>query len=146
MTWQPKTIMAAVDGSDSSSRAAQRAADLARLTGAELVVLTVVRPPEGWWGLEGAPPTPEAFATAVAAGRREVLDKVMATLDLAGVRHRTLEEIGEPATVIAGVAEQEQADLLVVGRRGAGMLERLMLGSVADRLAHTAPCPLVIVP
>jgi nucleotide-binding universal stress UspA family protein len=34
----------------------------------------------------------------------------------------------------------------VVGRRGAGVVERLVLGSVADRLAHEAPCPVLIVP
>ena len=136
----------AVDGSDAAQRAAQRAADLARLAGAQLLVLTVVRPPEGWWGLEGSPPTPEAFSTAVAAGRKEVLDKVMSSLDTAGIEVRTLEEIGEPATVIAAVAGQESADVLVVGRRGAGLVERLMIGSVADRLAHTSPCPVMIVP
>lgn len=146
MTWQPKVVLVAVDGSEAAQRAAQRAADLARLAGAELLVLTVVRPPEGWWGLEGSPPTPEAFSTAVAAGRKEVIDKVVANLDTAGLEVRTIEEIGEPATVIAAVAEQEAADLLVVGRRGAGLVERLMIGSVADRLAHSSPCPLMIVP
>ena len=146
MSWQPKVILVAVDGSDAAQRAAQRAADLARLAGAQLLVLTVVRPPEGWWGLEGSPPTPEAFSTAVAAGRKEVLDKVMSNLDTAGIEVRTLEEIGEPATVIASVAGQESADVLVVGRRGAGLVERLMIGSVADRLAHTSPCPVLIVP
>ena len=146
MSWQPKVILVAVDGSDAAQRAAQRAADLARLAGAQLLVLTVVRPPEGWWGLEGSPPTPEAFSTAVAAGRKEVLDKVMSSLDTAGIEVRTLEEIGEPATVIAAVAGQESADVLVVGRRGAGLVERLMIGSVADRLAHTSPCPVMIVP
>jgi nucleotide-binding universal stress UspA family protein len=35
---------------------------------------------------------------------------------------------------------------LIVGRRGAGLVERMVIGSVADRLAHHAPCPLVIVP
>ncbi len=57
----------------------------------------------------------------------------------------TIEELGDPTTAIIAAAEREQADILVIGRRGAGLMERVMLGSVADRLAHHAPCPLLIV-
>lgn len=146
MTWKPTKIMVAVDGSDQSVNAADHAVELARLTGGSITVVTVVRPPEGWWGLEGSPPSPEALAAAVAAGRREVLEAVLESVDTSGVEISTLEEIGEPATTIVGLCEQEGTDLLVVGRRGAGLVERMMIGSVADRLAHHAPCPVLIVP
>jgi nucleotide-binding universal stress UspA family protein len=42
--------------------------------------------------------------------------------------------------------EDNEADLLVIGRRGAGIIERFVMGSVADRLAHYAPCPILIIP
>jgi nucleotide-binding universal stress UspA family protein len=35
---------------------------------------------------------------------------------------------------------------MVIGRRGAGLIERIMLGSVANRLVHDAPCPVMLVP
>jgi nucleotide-binding universal stress UspA family protein len=146
MSWKPQKIMAAVDGSPQSIHAAQRAVDLARLTGGTVTLVTVVRPPEGWWGLEGAPPSPEALAAAVAAGRREVLDRVVAAIDAEGVDVDTVEELGDPAGRIIALCEENPVDLLVVGRRGAGLVERMMLGSVADRLAHHAPCPVLIVP
>ncbi len=38
------------------------------------------------------------------------------------------------------------ADLLVIGRRGAGLAERVLLGSVADRLAHHSKIPVLIIP
>lgn len=145
MTWQPKRIMVGVDGSDQSVKAARTALELAKCVQGHVTLVTVVRPPEGWWGLEGSPPSPEALASAVAAGRKEILDTVLAELgeDAAGVT--TIEELGDPTTAIIAAAEREQIDMLVIGRRGAGLMERVMLGSVADRLAHHAPCPLLIV-
>jgi nucleotide-binding universal stress UspA family protein len=145
MSWQPKRVVAAVDGSEQSIRAAQRAIDLARLTHGTVSIITVVRPPEGWWGLEGAPPSPEALARAVAAGQQDILDRVMAALDTAGVTVETAEELGDPTASILAHLEAMEADLLVIGRRGAGVMERVILGSVADRLAHHAPCPVLIV-
>jgi nucleotide-binding universal stress UspA family protein len=146
VSWSPKHIVAAVDGSEPSQHAARQAVDIARVTGARVSMFTVVRPPEGWWGLEGSPPSPEALATALAAARSEVLDSLMADLETDGVEVTASEELGDPASVIITFCEEEGADLLVIGRRGAGLVERMMIGSVADRLAHYSPCPLMIVP
>ncbi len=146
MSWDLQSIVVAVDGSDQSIRAAQRGVDLARLSGARVTVVTVVRTPEGWWGIDGEPPTPEALAAALTEGQRRVLARVMEQLDTEGVEVETDEELGDPASMIIAVCEDRDADLLVVGRRGAGLVERLIIGSVADRLAHDAPCPVMIVP
>lgn len=146
MTWLPRRIVTAVDGSDPSIRAAQHAVDLARSTGGRVTFVTVVRPPEGWWGLEGSPPSPEALASAIASGQREILDAMHAAVDTTGVEISEVEELGDPSTAVIAVCEAEEAELLVIGRRGAGLVERMMIGSVADRLAHTAPCPLLIIP
>jgi nucleotide-binding universal stress UspA family protein len=145
MGWNPRHVIAAVDGSEQSLAAARAALDIARDSGAKLTFITVVRPPEGWWGLEGAPPSPEVLAEAIAGGGEE-LNKLIESLDTSGVDIETAEELGDPASKIIAVVEQTGADLLVVGKRGAGLVERVMLGSVADRLAHHAPCPLLIVP
>ena len=144
--WEIETIVVGVDGSDHSLEAARLAAALARRFKARLLIATVVRPPEGWWGIGGAPPTPDAFAAAVVEGRRKVLDAAEAALDLEGLDYDTVEEIGDPAMKLAELAKSENADLLVVGRRGAGLVERIVVGSVADRVAHAAPCPVLTVP
>ena len=146
MNWNPSTIVVGVDGSDLSMAAADVAVSIARQQEARVLLATVVRPPEGWWGIGGAPPPPESLANAVIESRREILDRAEATLDLEGVDYDTVEEVGDPATMLADVCRSNDAGLLVVGRRGAGLMERLVLGSVADRLAHSAPCPLLIVP
>ncbi|HLT95288.1 MAG TPA: universal stress protein [Acidimicrobiia bacterium] len=146
MDWNLETIVVGVDGSDQSLNAARLAVALARQFNARLLITTVVRPPEGWWGIGGAPPPPEAFASAVVEGRRRILDHAEAELDLDDIGYDTVEEIGDPAGRLADLCESENADLLVVGRRGAGLVERLVVGSVADRVTHIAPCPVLIVP
>ena len=65
---------------------------------------------------------------------------------IVGFPDETLEELGDPVTRIIAVCEDNDADLLVVGRRGAGLAERVILGSVADRLCHLSPCPVQVVP
>lgn len=139
-------IVAAVDGSQQSDRGAALAASLARTYQARLVLVTVVRPPEGWWGVTGEPPTPVALSEALMEGQQKVLAAVERNVDLSGIHYTTAEELGDPSAVIISVCEREKADLLIVGRRGAGLVERMVIGSVADRLAHHSPCPLLIVP
>lgn len=144
--WSPKVIVAATDGSDQSLRAAQVAAALARSTNAHLYIVTVVRPPEGWWGIVGAPPPAESLGNALADAQRVVLEKTIDSVDLEGVTYETVEEVGDPANQLAAFAESNNADLLVIGQRGAGLVERIMVGSVADRLVHIAHTPVLVVP
>ncbi len=146
MAWQPKVVVVGVDGSDGSRRAAGVAAALARSNGAALYLVTVVRPPEGWWGVVGSPPPPGALADALTKAQRDVLDATVAEVDLDGLTWDTIEEIGDPAAALANVCSDKNADVLVVGRRGAGLIERLVLGSVADRVVRYAPCPVLVVP
>jgi nucleotide-binding universal stress UspA family protein len=146
MEWKLSTVVVGVDGSEGGDRAAGHAAEVARKWGAKLLLVTVVRTPEGWWGLGGAPPTPEALSTALVEGQRQILDEVVAGLDLEGIDYSTVEELGDPVNRLVAVCEESKADLLVIGRRGAGLVERVILGSVADRLAHLSPCPILMVP
>jgi nucleotide-binding universal stress UspA family protein len=51
-----------------------------------------------------------------------------------------------PADTIAQVAEEEDGDLIVCGTRGLGVVKGAFLGSVAQRLLHVAPCPVLVIP
>ena len=146
MDWQVNTVVAGVDGSDGSRRAAEHAAAIARHWKAKLLLVTVVRTPEGWWGIGGAPPSPEALSAALIEGQQKILTEIEEHLDLEGVEHETIEELGDPVSRLVDVCEQNDADLLVIGRRGAGLAERIILGSVADRLCHLATCPVLVIP
>jgi len=144
--WSPNVIVSATDGSEQSLRAANAAAALARTNDAHLFIVTVVRPPEGWWGIVGAPPPAESLGNALADAQRVVLEKTVDAVDLEGVRFDTVEEVGDPANQLAAFAESKEADLLVIGQRGAGLVERIMVGSVADRLVHISSVPVLVVP
>ena len=146
MDWNPKAIVVGVDGSETSTRAAVIATEIARSRQAKLLLVTVVRPPEGWWGIGGAPPTPEALSAALVEGQQQVIKETEEQLPLDGMDYETVEELGDPTSRLIAVAEEREAGLIVIGKRGAGLAERVMLGSVADRLCHHSPVPVMVVP
>ncbi|MDP8959115.1 MAG: universal stress protein [Actinomycetota bacterium] len=144
--WSPRTVVAATDGSERSIQAARVATALARRNQATLYIVTVVRPPEGWWGIGGSPPPPDVLGDALMEAQRSVLQQTVDAVDLAGLDWQTVEELGDPAARLVAFCEENQADVLVVGRRGASIVERMVMGSVADRVAHESPCPVLVVP
>ena len=146
MNWKIETILVGVDGSEGSLRAAEHGVALARERGARLLLTTVVRTPEGWWGIGGAPPTPEAMSAALIEGQQKILKETEDHLDLTGIDHETVEEVGDPGTRLLAVAEDRGADLIVIGRRGANLAERVILGSVADRVCHLSVIPVLVIP
>lgn len=146
MDWQIETIVTGIDGSEGSRRAAEHAVAIARHWDASLKIVTVVRTPEGWWGIGGAPPSPEALSEALVEGQQQILREIEQQLDLEGVDYETVEELGDPVSRLIAVCEINEADILVIGRRGAGLAERVILGSTADRLTHLASCPVLVVP
>lgn len=145
-SWKAKLIVVGVDGSDASVDAALVAASLARGVGASLHIVTVVKPPEGWWGIIESPPTASALGKALEEAQRKVLDLTTARVDLTGIDHQTVEEIGDPGRSLAAYCDEHDADLLVIGRHGAGLFDRLAIGSVTNRLLHDSPCPVMVVP
>lgn len=146
MEWNPKTIIVGVDGSETSAKAAEVATEVARSWQAKLLLVTVVRPPEGWWGIGGAPPSPEALSAALVEGQEQILRETEEHLPLEGIEYETVQELGDPTWKLIDVAEERNADLIVIGKRGAGLAERVMLGSVADRICHHSPVPVLVVP
>ena len=62
------------------------------------------------------------------------------------VRHRALVVDGEPVHALMAAAREQAADLIVVGRRGAGGSPGILVGSTSQQLVHQAVCPVVVVP
>lgn len=54
------------------------------------------------------------------------------------------EKGNKPGDVICRVAEEERAELVVMGTRGLGRLHRTLVGSVSDYVVHHAPCPVLV--
>ena len=70
-----------------------------------------------------------------------MLEAVVPTDPTVPYEHRLI--TGDPATAIARLAEEEQADLIVMGTHGRTGLTRLLMGSVAEAVVRRAPCPVL---
>lgn len=140
----PRRIVVGMDGSDQAIAALDLAVGLARPMGAEVVVVFAV-PPPGYigYGYEMVPPSldPEWRAEV----RRELEQLWCRSLTESGLPHRMIMEDGRPARVLADVADREDADMVVVGRRGRGGIAELLLGSVSHELTHHCHRPVLLV-
>ena len=138
-----RRILIATDFAESAEHALDYATELARTQAAELVLLHVY---------VELPPYPEVASAQVAAIYEEQRRWVETALEErarrargAGLLARPLVRTGSPAGVIARTAEEEGADMVVVGTHGRSGLDRLLLGSVAERVVRLAPCPVLVV-
>lgn len=150
----PQRIVVGVDGSAGSAAALDWAIGLARQLGGEIVVVYAVDAPAvvpavpvGAEIAYGALPVDGSWRTRLHDAAVETVEREWCgPLLRAGVPHHTVISEGRAATVICGVAEHEDADLIVVGRRGHGELAELLLGSVSRALVHRAHRPVAVVP
>jgi len=134
------SLVVGTDGSATAAQAVRSATELAKALSATLHIVTVYKPSPV--KTSGAT---EDFPGLGAGGQAEaLLDDQCARARAAGVRVEGHAETGDPAEAIVRVAEQEQADLIVVGNRGMTGVRRV-LGSVPNSVAHQAPCSVLIV-
>ena len=142
-----QSIVVGTDGSDSAQGAVATAVSLARLSGAKLSVVTAYRSVRAMAlmaaGGSAAIDLREAEEQQ-AAEAEELLVHALMRIDAGGVRVGTQARPGDAAEVLISVAEDVAADLIVVGNRGMGGVARFLLGSVPNRVAHHAPCGVLI--
>jgi nucleotide-binding universal stress UspA family protein len=138
-----KTIVVGTDGTDSAERAVTRAAELAALAGAHLHIVSAYRPAPVRVG-DGS--VAEASEWSVGGDYRAnaALGRTLARLRDRGISVDEHAPKGDPADGIVAVATREKADLIVVGSKGMKGKRRI-LGSVPNKVAHHAPCDLLIV-
>lgn len=140
-----RRLLHPTDFSECAERAETEAAALLRETGGELILLHVaVEAPlfnEGFFGLV----EPQRVYEAQRAWAQTAIEGRVAALHAAGLTARGLVRTGVPADEIVRAAEGESCDMIVIGTHGRGGLDRLLLGSVADRVLRTARCPVLTV-
>jgi nucleotide-binding universal stress UspA family protein len=137
-------ILCPVDRSPVSRRAFDYAVSLARWTGSRLTVLEVidVTPPVSSTPIREMLFVPEEIREGVRAELGELIGPALAVGVGADVR---IEE-GRAAERILHVACDTAADLIVLGTHGRSGVERLVLGSVAEKIVRQADCPVLTVP
>jgi nucleotide-binding universal stress UspA family protein len=135
-------LLVPVDFSDSSVRALHHAVDLATESHGSLIILHVVPADYGWLAIGR-----EESRDLDKALQRQAVDRLRALAN-AHVRQNVpvdLEvRLGRPAEEIVAAATESKCDLIVLSTRGDTGLDRYLIGSVADRVARLAPCPVFL--
>jgi nucleotide-binding universal stress UspA family protein len=144
-----KCVLVATDGSEGADRAVDYAAKLAKDNAAELMIVNVI----GGYGL------PDQVFRAFTEGQQTWLDELLRSLsaemltharDRARVAGATMIQLesrhGDVAQTLIDIAQQKPADIIIVGKRGAGRIAGLLLGSVSQKLVSLSPVPVTIVP
>jgi nucleotide-binding universal stress UspA family protein len=128
------TILVGIDGSPAATQALTRAIELAQATGASLAFVCVTRPHRQ-----------EAAARRASESDRRTAELAAIVARAVGVPATTHSASGAPADALARLADELDADLIVVGSRGLGSVRGAVLGSVALALLRRARTPVLVV-
>jgi nucleotide-binding universal stress UspA family protein len=142
-----RSIVVGTDGSDTATQAVRQAVDLAGAVGAKLELVSAYEPvPQQRLATERRD-APEDLQWAI--GPREDVDAKLETAAAiareGGVAVEVFPRQGDPADAILDVAEEREADLIVVGNKGMTGAKRFLLGSVPNKVSHHAPCSVLII-
>jgi nucleotide-binding universal stress UspA family protein len=143
-------VVVATDGSEHAVQAVAFAARLPLPRTAQMAAAHVVRP---YAPFPGILPTdrPEFNAAVLEVNRQHLaagealVAEARSRLEAAGKVASGHVLKGDPAAELLALAEEQGADLIIAGARGASLLEGLLVGSVADRLLKDAPCSVLLV-
>ena len=132
-------ILVCTDGSDCALKSAKLAADLAATCGAKVIILHVFQSPVlSDTGFAAVPLDVDEIHEAVLNSAAPIFEEARVPYEL---RRRE----GHPVVQILRTSADEATDLIVVGSRGLGTFQSLLLGSVSDGVLHHAHCPVLVV-
>ena len=138
-----KTILVAVDGSDYSDKAIQYACAIGPPLGAEVILLHIVPM------LVSATPYGDTVSDQPFLALQKVGEDILSrakSLAISGNCPVTdLIDHGDPAIKIIEMADERNVDLIIMGSRGLSGIKRLFTGSISDKVASQASCPVMIV-
>jgi nucleotide-binding universal stress UspA family protein len=138
-------ILVGVDGSGHSQRALEWAMQEAAIRHVPLTVLTVHEAIRGYYSDMAIYPIDPARTEEARTAAQAETDKVLAGLDGSRPESVTVKAVhGFPVEELINAGKD--ADMIVLGSRGAGGFTRLMMGSVAGQVAQHAHCPVLLVP
>lgn len=135
-----KRFLLAYDGSPNAKRAFDYALELAKAFDAEILLLSVARPPEPATLVET-----KALLDAATEQFESDFQKLREAADAAGVKFNATVAVGHPAEQIVHHAAEFKCDLIVMGHRGKSIVQRWLLGSVSKRVLSYAPCSVLVV-
>jgi nucleotide-binding universal stress UspA family protein len=142
------TIVVGTDGSETAKEAVRQAAELAKAVGATVLLVSAYEPVSEARLQKERTEVPDDVSWMVNPREdvQAVLDSEAERIKGDGVGEvETFAREGDPADAILDVAEEKNADLIVVGNKGMTGARRFLLGSVPNKVSHHAPCNVMIV-
>lgn len=128
-----KNILFPVDRSREAREAAEIVANMVKIHGSNLIVLSVVEQKEG-------------SAMGSEAEVAKILEGAKALFSQQGIDAQVIEREGIASFTICDVADEINADLIIMGCRGLGLIEDGVEESVTNRVINLSPCPVLVVP
>jgi nucleotide-binding universal stress UspA family protein len=141
------SIVVGTDGSETARKAVQQATALAKQVGASISLVSAFEPVSNQRLREESREVPKDLEWMVNP-REDVeatLKDAAEEVEGAGVEVETFAREGDAADAILDVAEEQKADLIVVGNKGMTGAKRFLLGSVPNKVSHHAPCSVLII-
>jgi nucleotide-binding universal stress UspA family protein len=142
-----QSIVVGTDGSDTASQAVRQAVELARDLGASVELVSAYEPVPAQRLAEERRSAPEDLQWTISP-REDVDTTLEAAAQVArdaSVPVNIYPREGDPADAILDVAEEQKADLIIVGNKGMTGAKRFLLGSVPNKISHHAPCSVLII-
>jgi nucleotide-binding universal stress UspA family protein len=136
------SIVVGTDGSPTAEIALGKAIELARLTGATLHVVSAYEPAPA--RVTGGAPAGEAYQFSADFKADAVLQRALGRLGGDDIEVQQHAPKGSAADALVAIAEEQGADLIVIGSVGMQGARRV-LGSVPNKVSHQAPCDVLIV-
>ncbi|HUE26815.1 MAG TPA: universal stress protein [Solirubrobacteraceae bacterium] len=142
------SIVVGTDGSDTAAKAVRHAIGLALELGSGLKIVSAYEPAsdQSLRGEQTQAPRDLQWALSPRADVLALLEQAQAEAADAGVDAvETFARQGDAADAILDVAEEQDADLIIIGNKGMTGAKRFLLGSVPNKVSHHAPCSVLIV-
>jgi len=139
-----EAIAVGTDGSDTAKKAVDVAMDMAERYGAKLVIASAYKPVSEDRLRKEQADAPEEIQWSINPSEDvdETLRAVEEEAKERGLKYASEARNGDPADVLCDIAEDQNADIIVVGNKG---MQRRILGSVPNSVAHKAPCSVMVV-
>jgi nucleotide-binding universal stress UspA family protein len=137
-------IVVGVDGSGHSRKALERAAAEAAAHGAPLTVLVIHQAVRDVYGSASHYPEDASLTEKAKEAAQAETDQVLASTGTKPASVTVTAVHGLPADEL--IKASQGADMIVLGRRGAGGFARLLMGSVSDQVVRYAHCPVLVIP
>ena len=153
-------ILVAVDDTENRQIVVNQAIAVARLTAAKLLLVHVLSPSErdfpnrsifladgGYLDVDLYTTTIQTYDRTWRTYRQQHLARLQAlaeAIKAIGLNVDIIEQVGQPGPLICQTAEEWDADLIVLGRRGLTAVKELMMGSVSNYVLHHAPCAVLV--